>query len=224
MYTRKRRGSYQTRMPPLKRQRTAPRYRGLVPTYRGFTPRAFSRGEWKYLDTAIALNMNTTAAQLLVNGLAPGSGASERIGQKVMVRSIQLRLVQYVTAGTGADQFHRVLLFVDRQANGAAPTLGSQLSANSVLGMRSLVNRKRFKILWDKSCHMNATAEPGSMLFRKAYIKFRRPLVVEFNAGVAGTIADIVSNSLYFYVVGSLAAGPTAGGIEGVARIRYTDQ
>lgn len=221
MYTRKRK-AYQTRLPPMKRQRSG-FYRGLPPIYRGFTPRAYSLGEWKYLDTAIAMNMNTTGAQLLVNGLAPGSGASERIGMKVTVRSIQLRLAQYVTAGTGSDQFQRVLLFVDRQANGAAPTLGSQLSANSILGLRSLVNRKRFKILWDKTCHLNATAEPGSMVFRTAYLKFRSPVVMEFNAGVAGTIADIVSNSIYIYTVGSLVAGATAGGVEGTCRIRYTD-
>ena len=57
----------------------------------------------------------------------------------------------------------------------------------------------------------------------KAYIKFRRPIVTEYNAGVAGTIADIATNSLYLITIGQQNAGLTAGITLGTCRIRYTD-
>ena len=199
------------------------RYQGLVPSYRGFQPRAFSRGEWKYLDNNFNLAVSTGTSSWLLNGLAPGSSASQRIGQKVSVRSLEIRLYNQVTAGTGVDQLHRQLVVMDRQANGAPPAIANILSAADVAAPRNLEYRKRFKVLLDKTFTLNATAEPGSQKWRKYYIKFKRPIVVEFNAGVAGTIADIVTNSLYIFNIGSQAAGATAGTVTGYIRMRYTD-
>lgn len=75
----------------------------------------------------------------------------------------------------------------------------------------------------DKFYVINATAEPFTGKVHHIYMKLKRPLMVEYNAGNAGTVADIVSNSLYFVSVGSNAAGATAGDVSGNIRIRYTD-
>lgn len=198
-------------------------FRGLVPSYSGFNPRSFTQGEWKYLDTALNGTVDTTGGILLCNGLVPGSGASQRIGMKVEIKSIEVRGYMGGTPGTGVDQVLRWQLFLDRQTNGVAPAIGQQLLANNVYAPRSLIARKRFKILMDKTYNINAVGESGSFRTFKAYMKFRRPIVMEFNAGTAGTVADIVSNSLFFYVVGSVAAGATAGLTYGYVRIRYTD-
>ena len=99
MISRKRGASY-----PPRKERRAKRYRG-------FQPRSFAREEWKYLDTAINQPINTTGAQTLLNALAPGSGASQRIGMKVSIRSVQFRLFPYAINGTGLDQFARLCIF-----------------------------------------------------------------------------------------------------------------
>jgi len=199
-------------------------YSGLIPTYRGFNPRAFSRGEWKYLDTTISSNQDTTGAMTLINGLVPGNSASQRVGQKVEIRSIQLRLQSIVTATTGVDQVQRIILLRDGQPNGAPPTaLTDFLTPGTIYGQRALTNRKRFRILMDKTRYLNASGEPYSGYFMKAYIKFRRPIVTEYNAGVSGTIADIATNSLYLITIGQQNAGVTAGITLGTCRIRYTD-
>ena len=140
-YSRKRRYPYKSRCSGYR----AKRYRGLTPTYRGFAGPQQLKAEWKYLDTAINQPINTTGAQTLLNALAPGSGASQRIGMKVSIRSVQFRLFPYAMNGTGVDQFARLCIFLDRQSNGANPTLASHLSANNILAQRSLVERKRFK-------------------------------------------------------------------------------
>jgi len=225
MYHRKRAALQKYRGPPRKRQATTrARYAGLVPSYQGFTPRAFSRGEWKFLDITVNNNMDTTGVLLLLNGLQPGSSASQRIGMKVAIRSLEMKLIGFANNGTGVDQEHRWLVLLDRQANGAAPTaLTDFLAAGNTKGLRNLANRRRFKIIRDKRYYVNASGEPGSAREFNLYMKFRRPLMVEYNAGVAGTVADIVSNSLYLVLIGQYAPGATAGMLQGYARIRYTD-
>lgn len=212
--------SYRSRAPPTKRRTTY----GLRPTYRGWNPRQFIRGEWKFLDTVINdQNVNTTPVLTLLNGLVPGNSASQRIGMKVQIKSLQMHLSNYVISGSGIDQIHRMWIVIDRQANGLAPTLAQIMTQADTMGLRNLENRRRFKIVMDKSFLLNATGEPGSSKLWKVYMKFKRPIVVEYNSGVAGTVADIVSNSLYFIQVGTSAAGVTAGKVIGNIRIRYLD-
>lgn len=142
----------------------------------------------------------------------------------VTIRSIELRLLNFATAATGVDQVHRWIVVVDKQCNATALTGAALLNAATIYGLRLLENRKRFKILLDRPVSLNASAEPGTFRYHHVYMKFRRPLVTEYNTGNAGTVADIVSNSLYLYVIGSVAPGVTAGSCNGYARIRYTDQ
>ena len=114
---------------------------------------------------------------------------------------------------------------MDRQSNGVLPAMGDCIQPTDITGLRDLTQRKRFNILWDKTRIVNTTTGVNSGVFQhyKLYMKFRRPLVVEYNAGVAGSIADIVSNALILVAFGSEPAGPSAGFVVGTARIRYTD-
>lgn len=205
-----------TAVMPYKRRKT------YVPRY---APRQFSRGEWKYLDTTINTQINSDVPTLtLCNGIAPGNSATTRIGVKLSIRSIEMRLSLFPDTVGGLLQRNRFFLVIDRQANGAAPgALADIITPGTVSGVRSLVNRKRFKIMLDKTCVIGPTAQQGAARYYHIYMKLRRPLIVEYNAGVAGTVADIVSNSLYFCTVGSELAGNTDSNITGVVRIRYTD-
>lgn len=200
---------------------------GLVPTYRGFTPRQFSRGEWKYNDLNTAVDINSTATLTLLNGLQPGTAANQRVGMKITMKTLEIRARMATTAATGVEQFARWFIVLDRQPNGAAPgAITDIISAAGVQYPRNLANRKRFKILLDKCWAFGATSvatgTPTSR-FVKYYLKFRRPLVTEFNTGVAGTVADISTNSLYLVVIGSEVAGNTDVQAAINTRLRYTD-
>lgn len=223
--SRKRRASGGVRGPP--RKRTQARRYGLVPTYRGFQPRMFSRGEWKFTDVFVNVDINTAPTITLLNGLVPGNSASQRVGNKVTIRSLEMRVRVQTIPATGVEQFCRWFIVLDRQANGAAPAaITDILTANSVTALRNLENRKRFKIIVDKAFPMGATSvSTGTVTSRmyKVYIKFRRPILVEFNNGVAGTIADIVSNSLHLCTLGNVAAGNTDCNLMTNVRLRYTD-
>lgn len=162
--------------------------------------------------------------QTLVNGLVLGNTASTRVGMKITIRSIQFKGYTLSTATTGIDQGHRITLVLDRQSNGVAPALLTDyFTPGDWNGLRNLANRKRFKIIIDKTYALNASAEPGSWRAVKFYIKFRRPIIVEYNTANFGTVADIVCNSIYFVTVGSSAPGATAGSTYGNLRVRFTD-
>jgi len=189
----------------------------------GFNPRAFARGEWKYTDVACSGAVNTGAALYLLNGLQPGTGASQRIGMKITMRSIEFRNETISTLATGLDQTHRYIIFIDRQANGVAPAIGDLLTPATYLGFRNLANRKRFKIISDKHVVIDKATGSGGHRHWHQYIKLRRGIITDYNAGVAGNIADIATNALFLIVIGSNAAGATAGSNTGFIRTRYID-
>lgn len=180
-----------------------------------------SDGELKSVDVGATVAADATSSVALLNGMARGDEINERIGREVTMRSIQITGCSYVAPAAGIDQNHRVILVYDRQTNAAALTAAQVLSAVNCYAPRNLENRKRFKILFDRTWHLNATAEPNSQHIFKFYRRLAHPMT--FNAGDAGTVADITTGSLYLVAIGSVAPGATAGSVLFNARIRYSD-
>ena len=217
MISRKRKASY-----PPRKERRAKRYRGL-----GFAPRQFQRGEWKYLDTQISHSVYTTPAQTLLNGLQPGTGATQRIGMKVAIRSIECRIIAQTYPASGLDNFVRWFIVIDRQTN-ASPisAITDVLTPGSVVSFRNLANRRRFKIILDKMFSMGNSMDKykdSNQRVFKYYLKFKTPILVEYNTGNAGTVYDIAASSLWFMSVGTATTAQTGSTLAGNIRIRYTD-
>ena len=179
--------------------------------------------EKKFLDIQINMAVDLVGAQGIVNNLVLGNTSQTRVGQRIAITSMELRVLTSSTIATGTDQAHRWMVFVDHNTNGLAPVLGEQLNTISTLAMHTMLQRQRFKILVDKAYPVSGSAEDGSYHYEHVYLRFRKPIVVTFNAGNAGTVADISTNSIYFFACGSNAAGVTAGNAAGVSRIRYVD-
>lgn len=210
---------------------TTPATQRLPPKKRPYTRRPqyaaarVSRAEWKYLDQALSSTMNTTTTMTLLNGLQQGTGASQRVGQTVTLRSLEIR--GYCAADTQAvnGQIVRWLVVLDRQANGAVPAAATDiLSTNNVVGMRALTNRKRFKIILDQTYQLGPFLGDDSQSHFHHYLKFRRPVKEEFNVGNAGNVADIATNSMYLLVLGTEAPGNTDALYAMDVRLRFTDE
>jgi len=194
------------------------------PTYRGFNPRAFARGEWKYHDvTSEAVDLNSTLGLALLNGIVPGTGAQQRIGQSIKLQSIEMRIQMAVTANTGIHQLIRIWIVQDKQPNATAMTAAEYLSFPDVHGMRNLANRKRFKTIMDKEFNLTGYQEGHDQHFFHKYIKFKSPINVDYNTGTAGTIGDISSNALYVLYGSSMSAGDGDAAGQFYLRLRYTD-
>lgn len=210
--TRKRKAPF-----PAKRRRSTPS---------AYVPRRYTsvlRPELKSVDVAIAQTMNSTGALTLINPLQTGTGIGQRIGTKVSIISLEVRLINYSNATTGLTQIHRMIVCLDKQPNALTTTIVQVLVAVDVWSPRTLANRGRFVLLSDKAYEVGAFTQGNSKVYNKVFIKFRKPLVVEFNTSSAGTIADIVSNAIYLFGIGSEPPGTTAGTTVGFTRVRYTD-
>ena len=177
--------------------------------------------ELKAVDTAVALNCDTTGAIQLLNGIQPGTGLDQRVGRRVSMVMMKARLQAAVTAGTGVDQFCRYLVVLDHQPNGAALAINDVILGGTTSQV-NLSNQVRFEILRDKRVYLNASGEPGSAAVIEFSIALNRD--TQYNSGSAGTVADIATNSLYLIVLGSIAAGATAGAVAGSVRVRYYDE
>lgn len=176
--------------------------------------------------------------------MAQGDTQITRTAAQIKLTSLQFR---YRIAGAATRLFFstiRIIVFWDRQANGAAPPVAGDPIAgvigllNTNLATTQLVeapfqyeNIDRFHVLFDKIMVINplvstaftvgtgvtSAVAPVEILCNK-YIKLNR--TTKYDAAAAG-IASINTNSLYMLVVSDLAATLPAG--EGVARIYFKD-
>lgn len=196
--------------------------------------------EKKAIDTDATQQVNTTGAFTLINPIVPGTDFMNRIGRKIRVKSVYLRgfisTEASIAPTTGINtsvQQARLIVFVDLQPNGATPATTDLLTVASTAGHLNLNNRDRFKILIDKYFvfdpiiyNTTATQSVATASRQIWSIKKFKKIEVEtiFNAGTAGTIADINSGALYVFTIGSQAAGADTDINSGVlARVRFTD-
>lgn len=153
----------------------ASRNRGVV--YHRYAERPPTHGEVKCVDQVMGDYQDITswsqfcyASPILqaLNGTKVGSGFFNRIGRKIHMKSVEIRLnirpsataaTQPTLAGQRFPQF-RLMIIYDRQPNGAKPTVsdilqcvdfnGAASATPDLLDQINMVNRERFTLLRDK--------------------------------------------------------------------------
>lgn len=181
-------------------------------------------GELKFVDIAatptITFASGTFSAGTLLNGSVPGSGATDRIGRKVVIKSLLYRYAFSLAASSTGGGTLRILIVYDKQANAAAPLITDILLADSFTSPNNLSNRDRFITLFDE-----LTEPLGSGAnYQVANVGYKKlNLEQMFNAGTAGTIGDITSGSIYLFVAQSGAIGTANPTFSIRTRVRYSD-
>jgi len=178
--------------------------------------------EVKTRDTALSLTSGTNSAfgtpQVLNNiGLfssaAPSVAVDARIGRKIFMTSITMKLTVPTTPG-------RLIVVYDKQSNAAAPVITDILLADAFDSPNNLSNRDRFVTLMDVVTPAIGTSGDYAV----AGVGYKRlNLETMFNAGSAGTIGDITSGSIYVFAASSNSFLTTALVQLTRARIRYSD-
>lgn len=184
------------------------------------------RGELKYVDvTSDSTSFSDSGILTLLNGLVPGTGASQRIGKKAVMKTLQFR--GDIGAGTtpmGGVPFQglvRLLWVYDKQSNATAPTVAQILEQATGKSFMNMDNRDRFVVLLDKQYAIDQSGGNESCQV-KVYKKIN--LTTVFNAGTAGTVADITSGSIYLLAISDAPfASDTVPAIGFYSRIRYDD-
>lgn len=182
---------------------------GIAPAAtRGFYGISSFRGrnELKTIDTQTAsvIASATTGNIILLSGVAVGTDYNTRIGRKVVIKSVYLRMAAYLTPAAPANEgdFIRCLLIVDKQANGAAPVISDIFQNSNYIDPLNLNNRDRFKVMYDKmiafgpSNYAAAAITGGAPQPRfKKYFKLCNYETIF--GGTGATVGSIQSNALY---------------------------
>lgn len=192
---------------------------------------AGSNAEKKFYDTSISSTTVGSGGNILLSSVCTipqGTGESARIGRKVTLRALNFRFVVTLpntTLASATDDGVRVIVYHDKQCNGATASVTDILESADYLSFNNLANKDRFKILSDKVVDISATAGAYTGtndtwgdrgVTRSVYLKLNQP--VEFSS-TTGVISEIRSNNI------GILAVTDAGRIklEGRIRVRYTD-
>lgn len=181
-----------------------------------------SGAELKFVDNSVtgALLPSTMTVAQLLNGLAPGSTASTRIGRKVIMRSLLFKYRYSLQPTTTQGGKVRIMLVYDKQANAAAPVATDILLSTNFTSQNNLSNRDRFVVLCD---HISEPISVNGNWTGTGEVYKRFSLETMFNAGTAGTIGDITSGSVYLVYGTTSTFGVAAPSIDWDSRVRYVD-
>lgn len=208
-----------------------------LPATRGFRPLGLrSTGEKKVIDIASgAYQVNTTGVFTLLNGCTQGSDYTDRIGRKIVMRSLYIRGHVFAEPGISTNslpQQARMILFMDSQPNGAAPAVTDLLNTADAASQLNLNNRDRFKVIRDQTfvfgpqvwSNVPAISVSGTPSISDVNVFIRMFHETIYNAGNAGTIGDINSGALYMFWIGSQPAGSGTDSNAFVStRVRFVD-
>lgn len=192
------------------------------------------RDELKFLDTTLndAGILKTGEQVTTINVIPQGVGESERLGRKCTIRRIQWRYTLSMPAvsqvGTITGDSVRLLVYLDKQANGEGIATDTLLETASLTSFLNLANTNRFVILLDELHDINY---PGlaidlsvpfhavrDQIIHNFHWELELNIPMEFS-GATGVIAEIRSNNIGMILI-------TTEGIMSInskIRIRYTD-
>ncbi len=113
-------------------------------------------------DSVIAQNGNITQISCLT--IPQNNTESGRIGRKLTVKRIGWRFEVKLVAGTASattNEVVRVILYHDRQTNGATATVTGILESDDYQSFNNLANKSRFSILMDRTYTLVAKSGSG---------------------------------------------------------------
>lgn len=191
-------------------------------------------GEEKFFDSSYTSTVVASSGQIAqdsLNEIAQGTQESQRIGRKVTIKKILINGSFYLpSTATVADcnDRARFILYVDRQANGAAAGIsgtGGLLELAAVDSFNNLSASQRFYILHNKWYDVNSTGGAGNGTAdtytgsrRSFKIKKNVSIPIEFNS-TTGAITEIRSNNLGVLLISN--SGKVQCGFR--CRLRYKD-
>jgi len=160
-----------------------------------------------------------------LNCVTQGAASYQRIGNKILMKSLDLRFNVYMAGTAAAYNGVRYLVIYDSSPNGAFPAYTDIFSDNisgtpSFHSKINMANRARFTVLRDRMLPMTAGTVTG-FLTVKEYIKLKHE--TQFKT-TTGAIADITTGALYFVAFATVSSSASFGQLSNtVARIRYYD-
>lgn len=191
--------------------------------------------ERKYKDTVDATGIRILAngtAGALLNGIAQGSGASERVGNLVNITSLHLR-ASCRNYGLSATEpwFVRVIILYWIQAGGVTtpPTASAFATASDPRTFTNLAYRSAFKVLVDKQVALLPASGGSEGGGDKSCLNLNINRFTQLQTiyGTTGSGAsDIQTGQIWLCLLANqdgVASPPQPSSFKYWCRIRYTD-
>lgn len=241
----KRQAVYTRRYPPAKRSRfaasnayyksvpafkAAPRATMVVPGYTR-TVGAFARSrpgaiEKKYFETAIVSTTDMSAGIIVpsLNLVPQGTTDKTRIGNKINV--VNLNMNFHFSQDDQTTLFFgngplRMIVYHDKQANGAAAVVTDILTTASILSFRNMDQVERFTILSDKLLNSpevtaNVAHTSNSVMYKRWAKKMNIP--IHFSS-TTGAITELKSSNIGVLLIAAVSTTNWTAN----CRIKYLD-
>lgn len=148
-----------------RRRQIPPRARGYL-RVGGFYGRYSNGGELKFHDVDLDTGTIVTAGAVTptVNIIPQGVLENNRVGRKCTIKSIMWRydvVLTPVTASVDTTDMVRIIMFLDKQCNGATAAVLDILETADYQSFNNLSNTGRFRILMDKTHVLQAMSGSG---------------------------------------------------------------
>lgn len=188
-----------------------------------------ANSEFKWVDYAShADELDTTGTITLVNGVAEGTGADQRVGRVVFNKAYSvLGKVSYEGSATTQSQGVRIALVWDKFPGGDLPTILDIYDSVNAKSFTKLDSRARFTVLKDVTWALSAHNTTSSTLM---YSGGPTAYLVDFTvnlgdrrtiySGTGATVGSIQTGALYMLTMGDEAQG---GDFRRVSRHLYID-
>lgn len=186
------------------------------------------QNETKFVDTTIDETGAYVAnsAILWIVPVAEGDGESDREGQAIKIRSVQVHcLIRDIgAANADGDVLYRVAMVLKKEVDGATLAYTEVWETDDPRSFRDWETRKDYKIMkeWTGILKKADTVGHRSARYIKFYHKFKKPIKCTFKGDGTAVIGNAQENHL-FLVFSSSAANTDQPGFTGNCRVTYTD-
>lgn len=174
--------------------------------------------ELKHSTTNVSAATLVAGAVTSASILSQGTTASTRVGQQVHVSRFYVTGVCTLPAASASDCV-RLLFYVDKQADGANPTVTDLLETASFYAPYNMDKvGSRFRILSDRMIDLEAQAATVTTVTRSFTIKTPLDFITYYQSN-AGTISDVLKNGIGVIVISQAALASVAFNMQ----VCYTD-
>lgn len=183
------------------------------------------KAELKFNDASFSTDATTTGAITALNNMAAGDTALLRDGNRIKMKSIQLRFTLENEA-QNQNNAVRMMIVYDRNANLSTASIATAgtgpLDTITIQSLRQVATVSRFKVLWDKVYVLNSQSDTaGALCITHDEVFIKIPSDCQDTAFADGTAAAPISGNLLLMYFGNVAAGAGDVNVLGQARLRY---
>lgn len=180
--------------------------------------------ELKWYDNdqvdALGITIPATLTQMTpttssLNTIGQGNGSQQRIGDKAIVRAIQLNAQIKLTGQTSTSFFEgpvtvRLIMGIDHQCNGAMITAADILTdPTNIRSYRNMTTTARVSGLMDKTYQFNPQQNYRGVVAQEVIhqttklCKFykKMSLLTQFDATGADAVASLTTNNIFFFAM-----------------------